>query len=571
MPDFLKKLLSGLPFGTKDTPEKMAEPPVLAGPPVSSETTATENPSSVSPPPSALPDRQPHVAVAGGGIGGLITAYEFAKKGYDVTILEASPRFGGHIRTERGFDNGLYWNAAAELVSTGDTALIKVMDELGIGRIPTDKNLEGKNDMFFADGKAHNDEEFLEAYKPLARVIKKHQNRLRDDMGNMSAAAVELDHQSMDDFLKGCEAEAGSAPWVGKMLRQAYTGELGRDTHQLSALAFLELVGTDVDTRGLELFGDSDEAYRVEGGTESIITALQGKLQEMGVHIRNDTRVQRFDNAPEGISITSVHNDQVESQTFDHVASAMPLNALRHVEGLEALGLPEEQVRAIKETQYTTLTKAGVEISREAIDKLKAAGFNGSIITDGTAQTAWLSTEGQTTSGNGVMTFFNGGETGTTQPAELLNTCKKEIAAIIGMDVDKVFPSKSAAVAAYGSKGKGCYIAPAQGQLMPLMSFKQQQHPHFSMVGEFVPVPTERGHDMGCMVNAANSAQNEVARASALLEQRAQQHPVAETISEAPAKNWVQTISTPADVMRYPAVGAHTLAIQASGAAVMER
>ncbi len=435
-------------------------------------------------PNETVPADKPSVAVAGGGIGGLITAYEFAKKGYDVTILEATPRFGGHIRTERGFDNGLYWNAAAELVDTDNKALIDVMNEIGVGLVPTDKNLEGKSDMFYADGKAHTDEEFLEAYKPLARVIKKYQNRLRDDMGNMSSAAAELDLHSMDDFLKACEEEAGSPPWVGKMVRQAYAGELGRDSHQLSSLAFLELVGADVDTRGLELFGDSDEAYRVEGGTEAIINALQGKLQEMGVHIRTDTRVQRFDNAPDGIAIESVHDDQVRREVFDHVVSAMPLNALRHVQGLETLGLPEEQLRAVQETQYTTLTKAGVEISREAIDKMKANGFNGSIITDGTLQTAWLSSEGYAQSGNGVMTFFNGGETGTTQPAELVAECRKQVAAIIGMEEDKVFPSKSAAVAAYGSKGKGCYIAPAQGQLMPLMSFKQQQHPHFSMVGD---------------------------------------------------------------------------------------
>ena len=39
------------------------------------------------------------VAVIGGGISGLVAAREFAKLGMSVTVLEASGRLGGAIRT----------------------------------------------------------------------------------------------------------------------------------------------------------------------------------------------------------------------------------------------------------------------------------------------------------------------------------------------------------------------------------------------------------------------------------------------------------------------------------------
>src|SRR5215831_353854 len=41
------------------------------------------------------------VVVAGAGIGGLCCAYELMERGHDVTVLEASGRPGGHVRTIR--------------------------------------------------------------------------------------------------------------------------------------------------------------------------------------------------------------------------------------------------------------------------------------------------------------------------------------------------------------------------------------------------------------------------------------------------------------------------------------
>ena len=47
-----------------------------------------------------MPDRRPHVAVLGGGITGLASAW-YLRNTADVTVLEGSDRLGGKIRTER--------------------------------------------------------------------------------------------------------------------------------------------------------------------------------------------------------------------------------------------------------------------------------------------------------------------------------------------------------------------------------------------------------------------------------------------------------------------------------------
>jgi monoamine oxidase len=65
---------------------------------------------------SLLPTRSPKkVIVAGGGIAGLCCAYELDKLGHDVTVLEASNRAGGHVKTVReNLPDGLYVDAGAE-------------------------------------------------------------------------------------------------------------------------------------------------------------------------------------------------------------------------------------------------------------------------------------------------------------------------------------------------------------------------------------------------------------------------------------------------------------------------
>ncbi|MBV9963032.1 MAG: FAD-dependent oxidoreductase, partial [Parafilimonas sp.] len=58
------------------------------------------------------------VIVAGAGITGLCCGYELMKAGHDVTILEASGRYGGHVFTGRdGLSDGLYADFGADHIT----------------------------------------------------------------------------------------------------------------------------------------------------------------------------------------------------------------------------------------------------------------------------------------------------------------------------------------------------------------------------------------------------------------------------------------------------------------------
>ena len=58
------------------------------------------------------------VIIAGAGITGLCCAYELMKSGHEVTVLEASGRYGGHVFTGRdGLSDGLYADFGADHIT----------------------------------------------------------------------------------------------------------------------------------------------------------------------------------------------------------------------------------------------------------------------------------------------------------------------------------------------------------------------------------------------------------------------------------------------------------------------
>jgi hypothetical protein len=78
------------------------------------------------------------VIVIGAGIAGLSCAYELDRRGHDVTVLEASGRPGGHVRTLHDpFADGLYADLGAEhFYYPGYTEYWRYVKEFGLTPIP---------------------------------------------------------------------------------------------------------------------------------------------------------------------------------------------------------------------------------------------------------------------------------------------------------------------------------------------------------------------------------------------------------------------------------------------------
>src|ERR1700744_1732957 len=92
------------------------------------------------------------VIVAGAGISGLCCAYELMKAGHDVTVLEASGRYGGHVFTGRdGLSDGLYADFGADhITKPGYEHFFEYIEEFKLTAIPY-PNAEGSEHTYDKD------------------------------------------------------------------------------------------------------------------------------------------------------------------------------------------------------------------------------------------------------------------------------------------------------------------------------------------------------------------------------------------------------------------------------------
>ena len=76
------------------------------------------------------------VIVAGGGLSGLVAAYELDKLGFEVKVLEAQSRVGGRVYTIRDFSEGLWADAGAARIPEDHDLTLKYVKEFQLPLIP---------------------------------------------------------------------------------------------------------------------------------------------------------------------------------------------------------------------------------------------------------------------------------------------------------------------------------------------------------------------------------------------------------------------------------------------------
>lgn len=357
---------------------------------------------------AATPGRatSPRIAIVGAGITGLCAAYEFKKAGFAATLYEANTRIGGRVYTVRDLvAPGLTSELGGEFIDSDHDVMLHLVRELGFELIDLARSSPSAelHDAYFFQGEHRSERQILEEFRPLARRMR-HDHEQIDDLVDFQheGGAARLDRMSISEYLD----KIGATGWLRALLEVAYVDEFGLDCSQLSSLNLLFLIDTDGRPNRFAIYGDSDERYKVKGGNAQVIEALAARAPGP-IHLEH--ALELIESRGEGFRLSfragTGASRQVEA---DYVIVTLPFSVLRQVE--LRVELPPVQKQAIAELGYGTNTKllAGV---RRAL--WREHGFNGSIFSDAPFQSAWDSSQLQTsTNGDVGLTLFLGGKAG---------------------------------------------------------------------------------------------------------------------------------------------------------------
>jgi len=349
------------------------------------------------------------IAIVGGGVAGLTAAYRLSQAGRRVTLYEVSDRLGGRMFTRRDFnEDGQFCELGGELVDSNHTALRSLAGELGveIQRVAP----EGGEEFYHIDGRLRTQRDMIDpasgrgAFARLAERIGEDQRALLDAEENWTEAARALDATPLRAYLTRVSNLAPA--WAIELLDIAYRGEYGLPTSEQSALNLVDFIGVETE-HGFHIFGESDEAFRIAGGSSSLPEAIVARLGRVGTQMRHalagmartENGVRLAFDAPEG---------RVERE-HTHVILATPFTKLREVEGLDGLGLGADKLRAIRELGYGDNSKLMVSThTRPWTQAQWPAPSVGAFYTD-RAQLIWETSRGQAGE-RGILTNFLQGQ-----------------------------------------------------------------------------------------------------------------------------------------------------------------
>ena len=347
------------------------------------------------------------VAIIGGGVSGLTAAYDLRKKGIKSEIFEASNRFGGRMFTQRNFNaDGQFCERGGELIDSDHTKIRDLALDLGLEmQLLADHPHKGE-DLYHFGGKIYGYDEAVIAFKPLAKIIHQDQQKLRDAQKNFTPFARELDPVSLDTYMQRLSHHADA--WIIGALRMAYITEIGGELSDQSCLNMVDFIGTK-DGK-FDVFGESDEAYRIKGGNDGVPSALAATLQKTNaMHVGH--QLVRIDDVGGRLHLTfKVGNGPTKTIAYNTVITTLPFPLFKQVEGVSNLPFTASKRRVINEFRIGRNAKLMTGYKERVWEHTQGlpTPSNGGVYSDSGFQVCWDTSRAQKGS-RGILTNFMGG------------------------------------------------------------------------------------------------------------------------------------------------------------------
>ncbi|MBB1284587.1 FAD-dependent oxidoreductase [Flavisolibacter sp. BT320] len=356
-------------------------------------------------PPPVLPEpayrkSQPSIVILGAGIAGLNCAYQLQKSGYAATVYEASGRVGGRIWTEKGvIAPGVTTELGGEFIDTEHKDMLQLCHAFGLPLLDTLSKEEASllRDSFYINGRFYTEEEVILAFAPYQKRIAADIRSLPAEMTfeDHRAPTAHFDHLSISAYLDSI----GMTGFLRTGIEVAYLTEYGLENSLQSSINFLYLFSANT-AQGFQIFGSSDERYKIKGGNQRVTDALYERVKS-NVHTGHE--LLRIKEKSSGYELLFRTGGSTVSVAADMVVCTLPFSVLRHLE--LQVALPDWKTNAIQNLGYGTNAKLFLGFS----DRVwRRQGHSAYVFTDSHIQTGWDNTQLQEGTAGG-FTVYQGG------------------------------------------------------------------------------------------------------------------------------------------------------------------
>lgn len=370
------------------------------------------------------------IAIVGGGVAGLTAAYRLQAAGAKPVLFEASNRWGGRMFTHYDFYKGMFCELGGEFVDTNHEDLQALAKEVGVELQTLAVEGDGE-DLYFFNGKFHTPKEMVDpetqtgAFAPIAKQIAADADQLVDDDDEWTEHALKLDQVSLKDYLEQFRGKTDD--WAIDLLDVGYNIEFGLETKDQSSLNMVDFIATDM-SEPFQMFGESDELYRIKGGSSALIKALLTAL-ENEIDMKQGHTLTSLDTKDGKIVLGLNASGGALSESYDAVILALPFTKLRQVEGLERLDLGDEKLECIRELGYgqnAKILQGTTSRVWQGSDTGLPAPSNGTFYADLGFQNLWDSSRAQPGDA-GIITNYLGVKAGAGDAKSALDAFRADL------------------------------------------------------------------------------------------------------------------------------------------------
>jgi monoamine oxidase len=298
------------------------------------------------------PQSAKRVVIIGGGIAGLVAAFELRRQGHDPLVLEAQHRVGGRVKTIRDFAPGLYAEAGAMRIPRVHDLTLAYCELFGLPLRPF--VMGNPNTLVYIDGKrmtvAAADADPSQLPFDLSD---KEKGKTWTELWNEATAEFREQyeqggHDSLEDLLKQYDQYS-----IREFLTMRGFSEGALELY--GVMSFRESnMNAAVVEQLREIVGRAfEDMQEIAGGMDQLPVAFYEQLKPF---VRFGAEVTSIEQSPDSVTVHYKSTSGRFSVRGDYAICAIPFSVLRDI---EILGTPfsRDKQKAIRELNYNASTK----------------------------------------------------------------------------------------------------------------------------------------------------------------------------------------------------------------------